>query len=94
MYLALFLLDRPADLVEDLPALLRGGGLAHLLELRVALLVLDRGALHLLHTGADLLGAGGALLLEHSGALAVLNCPALLFLDSLLESNNNGDTHA
>ena len=83
-YLALLLLHRVADLVQHLPALLGGGGLAPLLELCVALLLLDRGALDLHYIIADLLIFGGALLLVHSGALLVLHSPALILLDSLL----------
>ena len=83
-YLALLLLHRAADLVQNLPALLRGSWLAPLLELCVALLLLDRGALDLHYIIADLLIFGGALLLVHSGALLVLHSPALILLDSLL----------
>ena len=83
-YLALLLLHCVADLVQHLPALLGGGGLAPLLELCVALLLLDRGALDLHYIIADLLIFGGALLLVHSGALLVLHSPALILLDSLL----------
>ena len=86
-HLALLLLHRGTDLVQHLSALLRGGGLALLLELSVALLILDRGALDLLHISADLFSAGGALLLVHSGALLILLSPALLLLDSLLRSD-------
>ena len=86
-HLTLLLLHRGTDLVQNLSALLRGGGLTLLLELSVALLVLDLGALHLLHTCADLVKAGGALLLVHSGALLILLSPALLLLDSLLRTD-------
>ena len=87
-YLALLLLHRVADLVLHLPALLRGGGLAPLLELCVALLLLDWGALDLLHVIADLLILGGAHILVYRGALLLLHSPALILLDSLLGATN------